>query len=204
MRKGLHTFKAFISFNSGRATDQEVKWILNRATEADRRVIQLHASQLRGVYERLRTSASVFSLVLMPSHEHVVVTTDGVWIGNWIYWTLTLVSTINYDSLTELHTPNITVTTAHKVFSGFTSRCLVAASNGGISPSSGFPNCPRASATSFSLLTTATLNRLNCHEWELLYDWRFTVNQFVLTPSPTTITTTDLFFNWALAVIVLT
>jgi hypothetical protein len=45
---------------------------------------------------------------------HVLaVTIDGVWIDNWIYWTLTLVTTINYDSLTELHTPKITVTMAH-------------------------------------------------------------------------------------------
>jgi hypothetical protein len=63
------------------------------------------------------------------------VTTDEVCIGNWIFWTLTLVTKNNYDSLT--------VTTAHKVFSIVTSRCLVAAFNGGRSPSSGFPNCPR-------------------------------------------------------------
>jgi hypothetical protein len=41
------------------------------------------------------------------------VTRDEVWIGNRIYWTLTLVATNNCDRLTELHTPNITVTTAH-------------------------------------------------------------------------------------------
>jgi hypothetical protein len=41
------------------------------------------------------------------------VTIDGAWIGNRIYWTLTLVTTNNYNSLTELHTPKITVTTAH-------------------------------------------------------------------------------------------
>jgi hypothetical protein len=46
-------------------------------------------------------------------YYHVTVTRDGVWIGNWIYWTLTLITTNNYNSLTELHTPNITVTTAH-------------------------------------------------------------------------------------------
>jgi hypothetical protein len=50
----------------------------------------------------------------------------------------------NSDSLAELHTPKITVTTAHhKVFSVFTSRCLVAASNGERSSSSGFRNCPQ-------------------------------------------------------------
>jgi hypothetical protein len=71
------------------------------------------------------------------------VTIDGVWIGNRIYWTfkeLVTTSTNNYDSLTELHTPKIIVTT---VFSVFTCRCLVAALNCGRSPSSGFPNCPQ-------------------------------------------------------------
>jgi hypothetical protein len=44
---------------------------------------------------------------------HVMsVTIDGVWIGNWIYWTLPLVTAHNYDSLTELHTQKITVTSA--------------------------------------------------------------------------------------------
>jgi hypothetical protein len=41
------------------------------------------------------------------------VTGDEVWIGNWIYLTLTVVTTNNYDSLTELHTSKFTVTTAH-------------------------------------------------------------------------------------------
>jgi hypothetical protein len=68
------------------------------------------------------------------------------------------ITTNNYGSVTELHTPNIAVTTVHLNFSVFTSRCLVAASNGERSPSSRFPICPRASVTSFSLITTATLN----------------------------------------------
>jgi hypothetical protein len=42
-----------------------------------------------------------------------LVTTDGVWTGDWIYWALKLVTTNNYDNLTELHAPKITVTTAH-------------------------------------------------------------------------------------------
>jgi hypothetical protein len=42
------------------------------------------------------------------------VTIDGIWIGNWMYWTLTERNHTNdYDSLTELLTPKITVTTAH-------------------------------------------------------------------------------------------
>jgi hypothetical protein len=43
----------------------------------------------------------------------VSVPRDGVWIGNWIYWALTLVTTNSYNSLSELHTPKITVTAAH-------------------------------------------------------------------------------------------
>jgi hypothetical protein len=75
---------------------------------------------------------------------HVVSgTREGVSIGKRIYRTLALVTTNNYDSLTELHTEYITVTTAHRVFSVFTSRCLVAAFNGGRFPSSGFPHSPR-------------------------------------------------------------
>jgi hypothetical protein len=37
-------------------------------------------------------------------------TTDKVWIGNWIYGTLTLVTTNNYNSLSELHVSKSTVT----------------------------------------------------------------------------------------------
>jgi hypothetical protein len=55
---------------------------------------------------------------------------------------LHIVTTSNCDSLTELHTPKITVTTAHINCSVVASRCLVAACNSGRSPSSGFPNCP--------------------------------------------------------------
>jgi hypothetical protein len=38
---------------------------------------------------------------------------EEVLIGNWICWTLTLVTTNKYDSLTELHIPKATITTAH-------------------------------------------------------------------------------------------
>jgi hypothetical protein len=53
------------------------------------------------------------------------------------------VATNNYDILSDLHTPKIIVTTAHKVYSVFASRCLAAAFNDGSFPSSGFPNFPR-------------------------------------------------------------
>lgn len=42
------------------------------------------------------------------------VTRDEVWIGNWIYWTFSFGTDINYDSLSELLTPKITVTTEHR------------------------------------------------------------------------------------------
>jgi hypothetical protein len=41
------------------------------------------------------------------------VTRDEVWIGNPICWTFTLVTTNNYDSLAELHTTKITLTTTY-------------------------------------------------------------------------------------------
>jgi hypothetical protein len=41
-------------------------------------------------------------------------------------------------------------------------------------------------------------------ESELLNDWWFTANQFILAPSPMRPTTSISFFNWTLAVIVLT
>jgi hypothetical protein len=46
----------------------------------------------------------------------VIVTRDEVWIGNRIYWKLTLVITINYDTLTELHAPKINVNTTQEEF----------------------------------------------------------------------------------------
>jgi hypothetical protein len=64
----------------------------------------------------------------IPDHIYIATwfTIDGVWIGNRIYWELT---ERNYST--------------NKVLSVFTSRCLIAASNGDRSPSSGFPNCLR-------------------------------------------------------------
>jgi hypothetical protein len=65
------------------------------------------------------------------------VTIDGFWIGDRIYWTLWYSAWLHFT----IHN----YTYSHV----FTSCLSVAASNGGRSPSSGFPNCPRASATSF-------------------------------------------------------
>jgi hypothetical protein len=70
-------------------------------------------------------------------------------------------------AVTVLYTSQIT--TGHTRFSQsvipFTNCCLVAASNGGRSPSSGFPNCPRpqlpASHSNSSHLNTSCYNSLS-------------------------------------------
>jgi hypothetical protein len=50
-------------------------------------------------------------LLLILSRDRV--TLDGVWIANWIYGILTLVTTNTYDNLAELHCLKITVNTGH-------------------------------------------------------------------------------------------
>jgi hypothetical protein len=61
-----------------------------------------------------------------------------------------LVSTSNYSAITDPHTLQFaTARTKSSQSAVFTSRCLVTTSNGGRSRSSGFPNYPSASATSF-------------------------------------------------------
>jgi hypothetical protein len=87
------------------------------------------------------------------------VTRDAIWIGNWVYCTrIQLATTNNYDNLTKLHAPTISVTIAHKVFSVFTSRYLLTASNGGRSPLCEFPNYPRTHlpASHFSQMQLST------------------------------------------------
>jgi hypothetical protein len=79
----------------------------------------------------------------------------GFWIDNWIHWALTLITTNNYDNLTELHTPKITVTTAHKNYSQSSS---AVASQWWTFPFLWIPELSPASATNLSLPITATLN----------------------------------------------
>jgi hypothetical protein len=67
-------------------------------------------------------------------------------------------TTISYIAFTTLHTLQITTTQTKSSQSATSSstRCLVAASNGGRTLSSGFPNCPRPQLhiSHFSLLTS--------------------------------------------------
>jgi hypothetical protein len=69
---------------------------------------------------------------------------DGVCIGNRKYWTLT---ERKYKWIRQshrvTHSKNHCNYSTHEVFSFFTSRCLVAASNGVHSSFCGFPSCPR-------------------------------------------------------------
>jgi hypothetical protein len=61
------------------------------------------------------------------------------------------------------------------------------------------PNCWNNVATAVNMSSRDELER------GLLYDWRFTANQYVLAPSPLRPTTRDLLFcNWTLAALVLT
>jgi hypothetical protein len=83
----------------------------------------------------------------------VTVTTDGVRIGNWIYWTLTFVTTNNYDSFTELHISNITATTANIHFSQFS---LAVA-------------WWRLPMTDFHLPLCSSILRVPRNSWRLLY-----------------------------------
>jgi hypothetical protein len=117
----------------------------------------------------------------------VSVTRANVWIGDRMYWTLTLVATNNCDTLSELHTPKVIVTTV------FTSRCLAATFNAGCSLSPGFPNSPRprVPAAHFSQQQFSTDNSKS--ESVLHCNWPFTANRFVLTPSLLRFTTKFLF-----------
>jgi hypothetical protein len=102
------------------------------------------------------------------------------------------VTTNNYDSLTELRTPKIAVTTAHTESSQFAMS----------SPVVGrwrIPTMSSASVITFlpagDRLTTHPLLQMSTpkskSKSELLYDWRFTANQFVLVSSFLRLTTRD-------------
>jgi hypothetical protein len=150
----------------------------------------------------------------------ILVTTDRCWIDDQIYWTLSH-STWARDytlQFTITHTDSCPQSCLH-------CHCLVAASNGGLSPSSVFPNhsqpqLPASNSNSSQQLnhssslmdsptnsTDSLLTNRNSHssESELLYYWWFTTYQFILALSPLRLTTSFFFFfffgNWTLVVI---
>jgi hypothetical protein len=121
---------------------------------------------------------------------------------------LQLVTTSKYYALTVLHTSQISIghTRSSQSVTVFTSRCLAAAFDGGRSPSSGFPNCPRpqlptplgnSSQQPQQLSNSLTHQPTDCNKStsKLLYDWRFTANRFVLRPTPWGSTTRDFFLH---------
>jgi hypothetical protein len=63
-------------------------------------------------FAELRFSSSSATIgIIILSRDWVNI--GGIWIDNWIFEHLQNVTTNNYDSLSELHTPNTTVTRAH-------------------------------------------------------------------------------------------
>jgi hypothetical protein len=128
-------------------------------------------------------------------------TIDDIWIGKRIYWTLTQHVATIYNSLSHTLVFSVTVFTA-LLGSGFQRRTF---------PFHTVPEPPPASATTFcssQLSVSRTRNLLGLMSKsqsmsKSLYDWRFTVSQFVLVSSPLRRITRDLFFNWTFAVIVL-
>jgi hypothetical protein len=64
------------------------------------------------------------------------------------------------------------------------------------------PISPAKRSDSITLRAIPVIPSRSESESELLYDWRFTTNQFVLATSPVRLTT-NTFFNWTLVVIVL-
>jgi hypothetical protein len=93
---------------------------------------------------------SVSGLMLETCHNslkyyHVLSDYRRGLVGNWFIELLHLISASKDYAPTVLHTSQITIELTKFPEPGtvFTSRCLVAASYGGHSPSSGFSNCPR-------------------------------------------------------------
>jgi hypothetical protein len=97
-----------------------------------------------------------FSFTKILSHD--LVNIYGVWIGNWIYWILTdpwLQMIMTVSLIHTLH--NCTYVSLLSLL------CLVTAANGGLSPSSGFPNyfCAPTSSFSQQQLTTTVPQRFS-------------------------------------------
>jgi hypothetical protein len=107
-----------------------------------------------------------------------------------------LVSTSNYSITAKFHNSQI-VTAPDEPFQAacvFTSRSLATASNS-VDSSASRPSVLSSQTPVQSWLSSKSKSKL-------LYDWRFTANQFVLAPSPLRVKT-DFFFSWTLSVIVL-
>jgi hypothetical protein len=93
--------------------------------------------------------------------SHVCVTIDGVWIGNWIYWPLQIVTQVTI-ALSLIHTLCSSVQYVLSLLSVFTSRCLVTAPNDRRSLTLGsrtvpVPQLPASNSNSSQQLNAAVL-----------------------------------------------
>jgi hypothetical protein len=121
---------------------------------------------------RMELTSSILSRVWVD-HDEIL---------DWLLDLLTtltyIVITLNYSSIANLHTLWITTAYAKSFPAGsvFTSSCLVKASDKCYSSASVVKSCLNGG----SLLAAQSSKSKS----ELLYDWRFTANQFVLASSP--------------------
>jgi hypothetical protein len=87
-------------------------------------------------------------------------------------------------------------TTCFQSFTVYSSRFLVSASNSGGSSVSALTSLPAGSQIHrLNLLFTDSLTTDSSLESELLYDWQFTANAFVLVTSPLRLTTSNFIFQ---------
>jgi hypothetical protein len=132
--------------------------------------LSIHPSTYLTIYLCVRVCVYIFTCYWLDTGFRLIIG----FIGG-----LKLVTTNNYNCLTNSHTPQITTYAAHIKFSILyliISRCYAVASNNG-DPSRRTTNC--SIATHDRLTADSEVQRS-----ELLYHYQFTANQFVLTPSP--------------------
>jgi hypothetical protein len=147
-----------------------------------------------------QTSAGSSLFIKVPFRSLVLsrdgVTTDGVWIGNRIYWTLWYSAWLHFIVHCYTHIPVSTVTFSVAV-------AWQRLSTADVPLPLWIPELTRSQLPASNSNSSQRLNRNN-PDSELLYDWRFTSISVRLGAKP--IEDQDQFFffcNWTLSVIVL-
>jgi hypothetical protein len=98
---------------------------------------------------------------------------------------LQMVNTSNGNTITNFHTLQISAAQVKSFQSAFICRFLVTDPNSFCAPIK----------TSLHRLPYSCLSQVANSESELLYDWRFTADQFVLATSPLRLTTSNFIFH---------